>query len=84
VDASTSGSRGDDEIKPHKYDVATVGGGAVGLSAAVVLARTRRHVVVLDAGKPRNALAAHVHDFLSRDGMQPAGFLTTSGWRTAP
>ena len=58
-----------------KHDVAIVGGGAAGLSAALVLARARRRVVVLDAGSPRNAPAAHMHNFLSRDGTPPAELL---------
>ena len=53
------------------YDVVVVGGGAAGLSAALVLARARRTVAVADAGGPRNAPAAHMHGFLSRDGMPP-------------
>jgi thioredoxin reductase len=53
------------------YDVVVVGGGAAGLSAALVLARARRTVAVVDAGRPRNAPAAHMHGFLSRDGMRP-------------
>jgi thioredoxin reductase len=53
------------------YDVVVVGGGAAGLSAALVLARARRTVAVVDAGGPRNAPAAHMHGFLSRDGMPP-------------
>ena len=53
------------------YDVVVVGGGAAGLSAALVLARARRTVAVVDAGGPRNAPAAHLHGFLSRDGMPP-------------
>ncbi len=57
------------------YDVAVVGGGAAGLSAALVLARARRAVVVVDAGAPRNAPAAHMQGFLSRDGMPPAELL---------
>jgi thioredoxin reductase len=57
------------------YDVAVVGGGAAGLSAALVLGRARRRVVVVDAGSPRNAPAAHMQGFLSRDGMSPADFL---------
>ncbi len=58
-----------------EYDVVVVGGGAAGLTAAMVLARARRRVAVVDAGEPRNAPAAHVHGFLSRDGMSPAQLL---------
>jgi thioredoxin reductase len=58
-----------------RYDVIVVGGGAAGLSAALVLGRARRRVAVVDAGAPRNAPAAHMHGFLSRDGMAPAGLL---------
>ena len=54
------------------YDVVVVGGGAAGLSGAVALARSRRSVLVLDAGDPRNAPAGHVHNFLTRDGTPPA------------
>jgi thioredoxin reductase len=57
------------------YDVVIVGGGAAGLSAALVLGRARRRVAVVDAGEPRNAPAAHMHAFLSRDGMPPADLL---------
>src|SRR3954447_19458022 len=56
-------------------EVAVIGGGAAGLSAALVLTRARRRVVVLDAGQPRNAPAAHMQGFLSRDGMPPAQLL---------
>ena len=57
------------------YDVVVVGGGAAGLSAALVLGRARRQVAVINAGAPRNAPAAHMQGFLSRDGMPPADFL---------
>ncbi|KJL37157.1 NAD(P)/FAD-dependent oxidoreductase [Microbacterium azadirachtae] len=57
------------------FDTAIVGGGAAGLSAALVLARSRRSVVLLDAGAPRNAPAAHMHGFLSRDGFPPSRLL---------
>lgn len=57
------------------YDVVIVGGGAAGLSAALVLGRARRRVLVIDAGEPRNAPAAHMQGFLSRDGMPPAQLL---------
>src|SRR5918994_1389448 len=58
-----------------RYDVVVVGGGAAGLSGALMLARARRSVVVIDAGAPRNAPAAGVHGFLSRDGIRPAELL---------
>jgi thioredoxin reductase len=54
-----------------EYDVMVVGGGAAGLSAALVLSRARRSVLVVDAGAPRNAPAAHMHGFLSREGLPP-------------
>jgi thioredoxin reductase len=57
------------------YDVVVVGGGASGLSAALVLSRARRKVLVVDSGTPRNAPAAHMHGFLSRDGMPPGELL---------
>ena len=56
-------------------DAVIVGGGAAGLSAALVLGRARRSVAVIDSGKPRNAPAAHMHGFLSRDGMAPRELL---------
>jgi len=59
----------------NEYDVIIVGGGAAGLSAALVLSRARRRVVVVDAGAPRNAPAAHMQGFLSRDGMPPSELL---------
>jgi thioredoxin reductase len=60
------------------YDVAVIGGGAAGLSAALVLSRARRQVLVVDAGAPRNAPAAAMHGYLSRDGLPP-GDLVASG-----
>jgi thioredoxin reductase len=57
-----------------QYDVVVIGGGAAGLSAALVLSRARRDVLVVDAGAPRNAPATHMHGYLSRDGIAPADF----------
>ncbi|RNL56343.1 NAD(P)/FAD-dependent oxidoreductase [Arthrobacter oryzae] len=58
------------------YDVLIVGGGAAGLSAALVLTRARRKVLVIDAGQPRNAPASHMQGFLSRDGLPPTELLS--------
>jgi thioredoxin reductase len=62
-------------METPEYDVVVIGGGAAGLSAALVLGRARRRVAVVDAGAPRNAPAAHMQGFLSRDGMPPADLL---------
>ncbi|MFF9278112.1 NAD(P)/FAD-dependent oxidoreductase [Streptomyces griseosporeus] len=59
----------------ESYEVIVVGGGAAGLSAALVLGRARRRTLVVDAGEPRNAPSAHLQGFLTRDGMAPAEFL---------
>ncbi|MFF1445852.1 NAD(P)/FAD-dependent oxidoreductase [Streptomyces sp. NPDC058295] len=64
-----------DRPEAEKYEVIVVGGGAAGLSAALVLGRARRRTLVVDAGEPRNAPAAHMQGYLSRDGMSPAEFL---------
>ena len=56
-------------------DVIIVGGGPAGLSAALVLGRCRRNVLVCDAGHPRNEASKAMHGFLSRDGMPPGEFL---------
>ncbi len=60
-----------------QYDVVVIGGGAAGLAGALVLARSRRSVVVVDGGQPRNAPAAGVHAYLTRDGMPPAELVRT-------
>jgi thioredoxin reductase len=62
----------------YKSADAVVGGGAAGLSAALVLGRARRRVAVVDAGSPRNAPAAHMHGFISRDGMPPGDLLAAA------
>ncbi len=57
------------------HDVAVVGGGPAGLSAAIALARSRRSVVLVDAGEPRNAPAAGAHNLLGQEGIVPLELL---------
>src|SRR4051812_17687277 len=57
------------------YDVIIVGAGPAGLSAALILGRSRRRVLVCDTGKPRNAASRAMHGYLTRDGMPPLEFL---------
>jgi thioredoxin reductase len=54
------------------YDVIIVGGGPAGLSAALVLGRCRRSVLVCDDGRYRNEASLGLHGFLSRDGIHPS------------
>jgi thioredoxin reductase len=64
-------------MNENRYDVVVVGGGPAGLSAAVALTRSRRTVLVADSGDPRNAPAAHVHNYLGREGTPPGDLLAT-------
>jgi thioredoxin reductase len=73
-DAATHDNAHDGRYE-QDYDVVVVGGGAAGLSGALVLGRARRRVAVVDAGQPRNAPAAHMHGFLGSDGLPPAELL---------
>jgi thioredoxin reductase len=57
------------------YDVVVIGGGSAGLGAALALARSRRSVLVIDDGTPRNAPAGHVHNYLGREGTPPQELL---------
>lgn len=54
-----------------KLDAAIVGGGPAGLSAALMLGRARKQVIVIDEGRPRNAVTREAHGFLTRDGISP-------------
>jgi thioredoxin reductase len=70
VEVATMTERHSDPFT-QTFDAAVIGGGAAGLSAALTLARARRAVIVIDTGAPRNAPAAGVHGFLTRDGISP-------------
>ena len=56
------------------FDVLIAGGGPAGLQAALTLGRARKRVLVADGGPRRNAPAAHMNNFVSRDGIAPAEF----------
>jgi thioredoxin reductase len=57
------------------FDVVVVGAGPAGLSAALILGRCRRSVLLCDTGRPRNAASQALHGYLTRDGIPPNEFL---------
>ena len=65
-------------------DVLVIGGGAAGLSAALVLGRSRRRTLVVDEGSPRNAVSPEAHSFFTRDGTPPAELLRIARDQLAP
>jgi thioredoxin reductase len=66
------------------YDVIIVGAGPAGLSAALMLGRCRRSVIVFDTGQPRNAHSQALHGYLSRDGIPPRELLRIGRAELAP
>lgn len=79
-----AGRRTSKESKQHVYDAIIVGGGPAGLSAALILGRCRRRVLLCDTGRPRNARSKALHGFLTRDGIEPAELLRISREQLAP
>jgi thioredoxin reductase len=71
----STGPAGGPSRDQEQYDAAVVGGGAAGLSAALMLGRALRRVAVIDAGQPRNAPADRMHAFLGHDGLPPSELL---------
>ncbi|MCX5521845.1 NAD(P)/FAD-dependent oxidoreductase [Streptomyces bobili] len=64
-----------DALAEGTVDAVVIGGGAAGLNGALILARSRRSVVVIDSGSPRNAPAEAVHGLLALDGTPPSEIL---------
>lgn len=62
------------------YEVVIVGGGPAGLSAALVLGRSRRHVLLCDEGETRNQASKAIHALLGQEGIAPSE-LTEQGRR---
>ena len=71
----TSPPDASDALAEGTVDVVVIGGGAAGLNGALILARSRRSVVVIDSGSPRNAPAQAVHGLIALDGTPPPEIL---------
>ena len=73
--AVTAAPYASDSLPEGAVDVVVIGGGAAGLNGALMLARSRRSVVVIDSGSPRNAPAQAMHGFIVLDGTPPTEIL---------
>jgi thioredoxin reductase len=69
-----------DAWRTTPYDAVIVGGGPAGLSAALVLGRARKRVLVVDEARPANAVSQGVGGLLGHDRVKPAD-LRDSGRR---
>ena len=81
---SKSTRRPPDRMSDSIFDVIIVGGGPAGLSAALVLGRCRRKVLVVDAGSPRNIRSHGVHGFITREGCRPTELLAMARKQIEP
>ena len=73
--AETAAETATDRLPAETVDAVVIGGGAAGLNGALMLARSRRSVVVIDSGTPRNAPAEGLHGLLGHDGTSPTELL---------
>lgn len=62
----------------NSADVIIIGGGPAGMSAALVLGRARRSVLVIDEALPRHRVTRESHGFLTRDGVSPSELRTVA------
>ncbi|PKF74296.1 NAD(P)/FAD-dependent oxidoreductase [Chryseobacterium sp. PMSZPI] len=58
-------------MEKKNFDVIIIGGSYAGLSAAMALGRSLRHVLIIDNGKPCNGQTPHSHNFITHDGKTP-------------
>ncbi len=57
------------------FEVIIIGGGPAGMSAALVLGRSRIKTLILNTEQPRNIVTTHSHGFLTQDGVHPGEIL---------
>ena len=68
----------------NTYDVVIVGGSVAGLSAALVLGRSLRNVLVVDSGEPCNRQTPYSHSFMTRDGVPPPNLTPSPASKPSP
>lgn len=66
------------------YDTIIIGGGPAGLSAALVLGRCMRRILVCDSGRYRNERSQALHCYMGNDGIRPSDLLESARRQLKP
>src|ERR1041384_3623376 len=76
IDSTIKNNNKENNTNPEKvFDIAIIGGGFAGLSAALLLGRYIRPTVIFDSGNTRNSVTRQVHGYLGFENICPTQLL---------
>jgi thioredoxin reductase len=82
IDDTRKGKKNNNNNHEKLFDVAIIGGGFAGLSAALLLGRYIRPTIIFDSGNTRNSVTRQVHGYLGYENVSPKQ-LIKKAWKDA-